>query len=71
MLALASAITSNNSKALQAMLGRDADSLLSSGDAAQDKQLRKQFGDDFNQAHQIDVNGNAPACAWATRTGCS
>lgn len=57
MLALASAITSNNSKALQAMLGRDADSLLSSGDAVQDKQLRKQFGDDFNQAHQIDVNG--------------
>ena len=59
MLALASAITSNNSKALQAMLGRDADSLLSSGDAVQDRQQRKQFGDAFNQAHYIDVNGNS------------
>lgn len=57
VLALASAITSNNSKALQAMLGRDADSLLSSGDTVQDTQQRKQFGDAFNQAHHIDVNG--------------
>lgn len=57
MLTLASAITSNNSKALQAMLGRDADALLSSGDPVQDQLQRKQFGDAFNQAHQIDING--------------
>lgn len=55
VLALASAITSNNSKALQAMLGRDADALLSSGDAVQDKQQRQQFGDAFNVGHQLDI----------------
>ena len=57
MLSLAVAVSSNNSRALQAMLGRDADSLLSSGDAVQDKQLRQQFGDAFNQQHQVDING--------------
>jgi hypothetical protein len=58
MLSLAAAISNNNSKALQAMLGRDADSLLSSGDVVQDQQQRKQFGDAFNQAHHVDINGN-------------
>ncbi len=56
--ALVVALKQDDSAALARMLGSDAQKLLSSGDAAEDKQDQQQFLDKYAQMHRLVTEGN-------------
>lgn len=51
--ALVEAVQADNAQALRAILGPDAEQIVSSGDAAKDRQDRQQFLDKYRQMHRL------------------
>ncbi|MGH8687825.1 MAG: DUF2950 domain-containing protein [Burkholderiales bacterium] len=59
--ALVTAASAGDAKALIAILGPDAKALVQSGDAVADRQGRERFVRSYNEAHRIDLQGDAKA----------
>jgi hypothetical protein len=59
--ALATAAKTGDRAAVLAVLGRDADDIVSSGDEVADKAIREKFIQAFDQKHKIDKQGDGLA----------
>ncbi|HEY1543023.1 MAG TPA: DUF2950 domain-containing protein [Xanthobacteraceae bacterium] len=59
--ALATAAKTGDRAAILAVLGRDADDIVTSGDEVADKAIREQFIQAYDQKHQIDKQGDGLA----------
>ena len=61
MNALASAAKSGDQKAVLAILGKDAEDLVSSGDPVDDQATRQRFLAAYDEKHAIEMDGDAKA----------